>query len=172
MSEPQEIIPIQKDALLGAVSDLFAQGYRMVQIGCTTLENAYELNYSFDKDYHFKNLRVTVNKEEEIQSISVIYPNAFLYENEIHDLFGITIKNMSVDYKGTLYRTAMKTPFSIENLPKPEPPKQPKHVPKQPAGDSRQQAEGVKQPAAEPGLQTEGSHQQQKNSQPQKDAKE
>lgn len=172
MSEPQEIIPIQKNALLGAVADLCSQGFRLVQIGCTTLENAYELNYSFDKDYHFKNLRVTVNKEEEIQSISVIYPNAFLYENEIHDLFGITIKNMSVDYKGTLYRTAMKTPFSIENLPKPEPPKQPKDVPKQPAGDSRQQAEGVKQPAAEPGQKTEGSNQQQKDSQPQKDVKE
>jgi ech hydrogenase subunit D len=126
MSEPQEIIPIEKDALLGAVSDLFAQGYRMVQIGCTTLENAYELNYSFDKDYQFKNLRITVQQQDEIQSISVIYPNAFLYENEINDLFGLYIKNISVDYKGAFYRTAIKTPFSIENLPKPEPPKQPK----------------------------------------------
>jgi len=140
MSEPQEIIPIQKDALLGAVSDLFARGYRMVQIGCTTLDNAYELNYSFDKDYHFKNLRVTAQREDEIQSISVIYPNAFLYENEIHDLFGIKIKNMSVDYRGAFYRTAIKTPFSIENLPKPEPPKQPKEAPKQPVEDSKQQA--------------------------------
>ena len=145
MSEPQEIIPIQKDTLLGAVSDLFAQGYRMVQIGCTTLENAYELNYSFDKDYHFKNLRVTAQREDEIQSISVIYPNAFLYENEIHDLFGIKIKNMSVDYRGAFYRTAIKTPFSIENLPKPEPPKQPKEAPKQPEEDSKQQAAAQKQ---------------------------
>jgi len=145
MSEPQEIIPIQKDALLGAVSDLFARGYRMVQIGCTTLDNAYELNYSFDKDYHFKNLRVTAQREDEIQSISVIYPNAFLYENEIHDLFGIKIKNMSVDYKGAFYRTAIKTPFSIENLPKPEPPKQPKEAPKQPEEDSKQQAAAQKQ---------------------------
>ena len=140
MSEPQEIIPIEKDALLGAVSDLFAQGYRMVQIGCTTLENAYELNYSFDKDYHFKNLRVTAQRDDEIQSISVIYPNAFLYENEIHDLFGINIRNMSVDYKGAFYRTAIKTPFSIENLPKPAPPKQPKEALKQPAEDPKQQA--------------------------------
>jgi ech hydrogenase subunit D len=140
MSEPQEIIPIEKDALLGAVSDLFAQGYRMVQIGCTTLADAYELNYSFDKDYLFKNLRITVQQQDEIQSISVIYPNAFLYENEINDLFGLNIKNISVDYKGAFYRTAIKTPFSIENLPKPEPPKQPKEAPKQPAEDPKQQA--------------------------------
>jgi ech hydrogenase subunit D len=140
MSESQEIIPIEKDALLGAVSDLFAQGYRMVQIGCTTLADAYELNYSFDKDYLFKNLRITVQQQDEIQSISVIYPNAFLYENEINDLFGLNIKNISVDYKGAFYRTAIKTPFSIENLPKPKPPKQPKEAPKQPAEDPKQQA--------------------------------
>ena len=151
MSEPQEIIPIEKDALLGAVSDMFAQGYRMVQIGCTTLENAYELNYSFDKDYHFKNLRVTAQREDEIQSISVIYPNAFLYENEIHDLFGIKIKNMSVDYKGAFYRTTIKVPFSIGNLPKPAPPKVPKEAPKQ---------------------QTEVSNQQPENQQPQQEVKE
>ncbi len=172
MSEPQEIIPVEKDALLGAVSDLFAQGYRRVQIGCTTLENAYELNYSFDRDYHFKNLRVTAKPEDEIQSISVIYPNAFLYENEIHDLFGLNIKNMNVDYKGTFYRTVIKTPFSIENLPKPAPPKQPKDAPKQAAGDSQQQAEVVKQSTAEQKQQTEGSNQQQETPPPQQEIKE
>ena len=105
-------------------ADLFAEGYRLVQIGCTTLANAYELNYSFDKEYRFRNLRITVTPDEEIPSISVIYPNAFLYENEIHDLFGVPIRNIAVDYRGTLYRTAIKTPFSIDNVKLPEPPKQ------------------------------------------------
>jgi ech hydrogenase subunit D len=153
MSEPQEIITIEKDALLGAVSDLFAQGFRLVQIGCTTLADAYELNYSFDKDYVFKNLRITVTVEDEVQSVSVIYPNAFLYENEIHDLFGIRIKNMSVDYKGAFYRTAIKTPFSIENLPKPEPPKQPQSA-------AQKQGEPVQQPAAGAGQKTEAEKKQ------------
>jgi len=44
------------------------------------------MNYSFDRDYRFKNLRFTVKAGEEVQSISCIYWNAFLYENEIHDL--------------------------------------------------------------------------------------
>jgi len=146
MSEPQEIIALENNALLGAVADLFAQGFRLVQIGCTTLENAYELNYSFDKDYQFKNLRITVQPEDEIQSISVIYPNAFLYENEIHDLFGLHIKNISVDYKGAFYRTAIKTPFSIENLPKPEAPKQPQDAAKQPAAGQQQTEAPEQQP--------------------------
>ena len=124
MSEPQEIVPIGKNDLVGRVAQFFAEGYRLVQISCNTLPSAYELNYSFDKDYRFKNLRVTVAPDEEMPSISVIYPNAFLYENEIHDLFGVPVKNIVIDYGGTLYRTAIKTPFSIGNVKLPEPPKQ------------------------------------------------
>ena len=124
MSEPQEIMPIGKNDLLGTVAQLFAEGYRLVQIGCSTLESAYELNYSFDRDYRFKNLRMTVAPDEEVPSISVIYPNAFLYENEIHDLFGLVVKDIAIDYGGSLYRTAIKTPFSIGNVKFSEPPKQ------------------------------------------------
>lgn len=124
MSEAQEIIPIAKHDLVGIVAELFAEGHRLVQIGCTTLADAYELNYSFDREYRFRNLRVTVAPGEEVPSISVIYPGAYLYENEIHDLFGVVIRNISVDYRGTLYRTAIKAPFSIDNVKLPEPPKQ------------------------------------------------
>jgi len=133
MSEPQENTPIGRNDLVGMVAQLYAEGYRLVQIGCTTLPGAYELNYSFDKDYHFKNLRITAAPGEEIPSISVIYPNAFLYENEIHDLFGVAIKNINIDYRGTLYRTAIKVPFSVENIKFSEPPKPKAEVPPRPA---------------------------------------
>jgi ech hydrogenase subunit D len=125
MSETQEITLIGKDELVGAAAELFAEGYRFVQVGCTTLESSYELTYTFDKEYRLKNLRITVMPDEEIPSISVIYPNAFLYENEIHDLFGPSVRNISVDYRGTLYRTTLKTPFSVDNVKVPVPP-QPK----------------------------------------------
>jgi len=132
----------------------------MVQVGCTTLANAYELNYSFDKDYQFKNLRITVQQQDEIQSISVIYPNAFLYENEINDLFGLNIKNISVDYKGAFYRTAIKTPFSIENLPKPEPLKQTKAA-------AQKQDEPAQQPTAGPAQKIKEANKQLEIFQPQ-----
>ena len=141
MSEPQEIIQIGKNDLVGMVAQLFAEGYRLVQIGCTTLQSAYELNYSFDKDYRFKNLRITAAPGEEVPSISVIYANAFLYENEIHDLFGVVIKNITIDYRGTLYRTAIKTPFSMENVKFSEPPKQKAEVPRQQADKPKPQAD-------------------------------
>ena len=140
MTEPQEIIPIRTDELVGIVARLYAEGHRLVQISCTTLESSYELTYSFDKEYRFKNLRFTVTQDEEIQSISVIYPNAFLYENEIHDLFGLTITNIAIDYRGTLYRTKIQTPFSIENCPVPVPPK-----PKSEASKEKGEAESAQQ---------------------------
>ncbi len=125
MSEIQEITLIDKSDLVGITAAMFAEGYRFVQLGCSTLESSYELTYSFDKAYRLKNLRINVMPGEEIPSISVIYPNAFLYENELHDLFGPSVKNMSIDYRGTLYRTALKTPFSVDNVKVPVPP-QPK----------------------------------------------
>jgi ech hydrogenase subunit D len=142
MSEPQEIMPIGKNDLVGMVAHLFAEGYRLVQIGCSTLQSGYELNYSFDKDYRFKNLRITVAPDEEVPSISVIYPNAFLYENEIHDLFGLLVKDIAIDYGGSLYRTAIKTPFSIDNVKFPEPPK--------PKADAQPQQKDKLEQQAEP----------------------
>lgn len=124
MSEFQEIVPVEKCDLVGIVAQLFVEGYRLVQVGCSTLPSAYELTYSFDREYRFRNLRITVTPDEEVPSISVIYPNAFLYENEIHDLFGVVITHIAVDYRGTLYRTALSTPFSISNVKLPESPKQ------------------------------------------------
>lgn len=123
MAEPQEISPVDKSDLVGRVAELFAEGYRLVQIGCSTLAEAYELTYSFDREYRFRNLRITVPSGETVPSISVIYPGAFLYENEIHDLFGVGVTHIAVDYQGTLYRTALSRPFSIENVKLPEPPK-------------------------------------------------
>ena len=85
--------------------------------------------------------RITAAPGEEIPSISAVYPNAFLYENEIHDLFGVIIRNINIDYGGTLYRTAIKTPFSVENVKLPEPPKQKADAPVQAKDKEKQQAE-------------------------------
>lgn len=138
MGEHQEIMPVEKSDLVGKVAEFIAEGYRLVQVGCSTLRDAYEITYSFDREYRFRNLRITVAADEEVPSISAIYPNAFLYENEIHDLFGVTITHMTIDYRGTLYRTTLSTPFSVDNVKLPEPPKQKAVVP----GEKPQAAKG------------------------------
>ena len=72
---------------------------------------AYEILYTFGMGLRMENLKVTIPQDTEISSITSVYPCAFLYENEMHDLFGVTIKMINLDYRGYLYRTAEKTPF-------------------------------------------------------------
>ncbi|NLL04996.1 MAG: NADH-quinone oxidoreductase subunit C [Clostridiaceae bacterium] len=111
MSEKQEFKSITIDKLVSTVKELSAKGYRLVQISCTKLDENMQLNYSFDKDYEFLNLKLDVGKDAQLPSVSDIYWSALLYENEIHDLFGLSIEGMAIDFKGNLYKTAVKTPF-------------------------------------------------------------
>jgi len=111
-AELQSTTNIEVGHLIGSVERFRNEGYRLVQIGCTKTGELYEVNYSFEKDYHFENLRITVHGETEIPSISGMFWGAFIYENEMHDLFGIPVRGMNIDFKGTLFRTAVKYPFS------------------------------------------------------------
>ncbi|MFA7199668.1 MAG: NADH dehydrogenase subunit [Methanomicrobiales archaeon HGW-Methanomicrobiales-6] len=113
VNEEQTLIDVALENLLSEVEGLHADGYRLVQIGCTDIGGAYEVNYSFDKGYQFKNLRLTVGPETEVPSISGIYWGAFVYENEMHDLFGIPVTGINIDFKGTFIKTAEKYPFSV-----------------------------------------------------------
>ena len=112
MIEEQPTIAVATDTLVAKARELLDQGYRLVQIGATSLPPGAEVNYSFDKDYHFLNLRLTLPAPTaEIPSISGVYWSAFLYENEMHDLFGFQIKGMAMHYKGNFYQMSRKFPF-------------------------------------------------------------
>jgi ech hydrogenase subunit D len=107
----QVIKQIAPNELLSETLRLKNYGYRLVAISCTS-KNGLELTYSFDKELSFLNLRIMVAEETKIDSISVIYPYSFLYENEIKELFGVKIKGINVDFDNSLYRIAVKTPFN------------------------------------------------------------
>jgi ech hydrogenase subunit D len=111
--ETQIITSIEIDKLIGSVERFRNDGYRLVQINCTKIGDVFEINYSFDRDYHLETIRITVKSDTEIPSISGMYWNSFIYENEMHDLFGIQVRGMNIDFKGTLFQTAVKFPFSI-----------------------------------------------------------
>lgn len=85
-------------------------GYRLAQICCTKKEH-FILLYSFVKDATLVNLEVILPYEQEIASITGIYPYAYLYENEMKDLFGVHVTGMNVDFRGHFYTTRGATPF-------------------------------------------------------------
>ena len=73
-----------------------------------------ELTYTFDRGYDLIHLRFDQDTAEEVESISVIFSFAFLYENEIKELFGVKIKDINIDFHDTLYKIPVKTPFNMK----------------------------------------------------------
>jgi ech hydrogenase subunit D len=108
--EKQTLNVIDPKELLNEVSKLKADRYRLVAITCTNKEGM-ELSYSFDREYDFITYRFVIEPTVEIESVSSLYPYAFLYENEIKELFGVIIKNISFDFQNNLYIIPVKTPF-------------------------------------------------------------
>jgi ech hydrogenase subunit D len=112
----EQIEIITMETLLAKVKAKREQGCRLVQISATQLPDAIELTYSFDLDSRLSNLRLSLPGEKpRLPSISSIYLCAILYENEIHDLFGVQVEGIAIDFKGNFYRTAIKFPFATAN---------------------------------------------------------
>ena len=113
MNDQQKWKDISLDELLPQVESYKTNGFRLAQICALVLpDNQLELNYSFDKDLDFHNLKVRFPQNTEIPSVSRIFLSAFLYENEIHDQFGIQISNIAIDYKGKFFKIAKAAPFN------------------------------------------------------------
>jgi len=122
--EEQTIEEIPAAALLERVQKMRAEGWRLVHAACTRLVADQEVSYCFDRDgqsldspdsaslHGMHTLRVRLPMTDpELPSISPFYWPAFLYENEMHDLFGISVKGMAVDFQGHLYATRVPTPY-------------------------------------------------------------
>ncbi len=107
------LVEITPDQLLGEVMARKNQGLRLSQICCAYSNDKLELSYSFANDdtNEYTNLRLVIDKETEVCSITEFYPYAFLYENEMKELFGVKIQMINVDYNQKLYRLNDETPF-------------------------------------------------------------
>ena len=117
MSVIQESILLQPEELLNKVFEMKSSGNRLVQICCTMMKDGrFEISYSFDKDLEFTNLRLQITQDVEVMSISGIFFPAFLYENEIKELFGVKVINMAVDFNNGLYKKAKEKPFNDKEV--------------------------------------------------------
>lgn len=106
-----EVIAKTPDEIAGVAGEMKKEGYRLVVITCTNAAEDYDITYSFDRHHVLKHFRLTVSEGTVIPSIGASYGGAFVYENEIHDLYGFEFTNMSLDFKGTFIRTSVPFPF-------------------------------------------------------------
>ena len=88
-------------------------GYRLSQACAAYIDDKFELSYSFadDDTYQYTTLRVVIDTDVEIPSITEIIPQALFYENEMKELFGVKIKMISLDYENKLYRIEEEAPL-------------------------------------------------------------
>ena len=101
--------------LVGAAQAYKGKGWRFAQ--CCASRNgddAFELLYSFvdDATNEVANLRVCVTSADEIPSVGGIFPAAFMFENEMHDLYGLTVVDMNLDYRGGFYHLHSPAPMA------------------------------------------------------------
>ena len=95
---------VEKDKIVETAENLKKEGYRLAAITGEKEGEILELVYHFDLNYEIKNIKVSLqDSDEEVESISHVYPHSFLIENEIQDLYGIKFNNLTIDYKGRLY---------------------------------------------------------------------
>lgn len=116
------------DELLAHVQALKGVGARFVQMHAerNVDDGSYRLVYTFinvraaqkhiaqDGSYAIENLVVEgIDQYQEIPSISSYYPAVFPFENEAHDLFGLAITDMQIDFKGFFYQVSTAEPMSV-----------------------------------------------------------
>lgn len=116
------------DELLPHVQALKGVGARFVQMHAERCvdDGTYRLLYTFinvraaqehiaqDGSYAIENLVVEgIDQYQEIPSISSYYPAVFPFENEAHDLFGLAITDMQIDFKGFFYQVSTAEPMSV-----------------------------------------------------------
>jgi ech hydrogenase subunit D len=109
----QEFIPVEASMLLASVADMKTEGYRLGQACATKIEDGIEVLYCFVKDNSLKSFKVKIDdRKPELHSITGVYGYAFVYENEMHDLFGIVFKNLTPDYGGHFYVISKTAPWN------------------------------------------------------------
>lgn len=116
------------DELLSHVQALKGVGARFVQMHAerNVDDGSYRLVYTFinvraaqeqiaqDGNYVIENLVVEgIDRYQEIPSISSYYPAVFPFENEAHDLFGLAVTDMQIDFKGFFYHVSTAEPMSV-----------------------------------------------------------
>lgn len=106
------------DSLLSHIDALKLDGWRLVQILCVALSGntGYELTYTFGGDLALLSYRLNIGIKDAIPSITSLYPAAFLYENEIRDLFGVRIERIEADWLGCVYGDMIDTPFRKKTI--------------------------------------------------------
>ncbi len=110
---------MDREPFLARVEEYHKGGWRLALINAASVltsdeaeQGAIDVTWAFAREAEFEHLSERIMPGDEIPSISPSFSAAFLYENEMRELFGLNVVGINVDLQGQLYKTSQKVPFS------------------------------------------------------------
>jgi ech hydrogenase subunit D len=110
---------MDREPFLARVEEYHKGGWRLALINAASVltadeaeQGAVDVTWAFARDAEFEHIRERIMPGDEVPSISPSFSAAFLYENEMRELFGLNVTGINVDLRGQLYKTSQKVPFS------------------------------------------------------------
>lgn len=114
MAIPATYEEISVEGLPALAERMQSEGSRFIQLLAVNAESGIDVQYSFMKDGRILNFTIKgVSKNVSIPSITDRFIAAFVFENEIHDLFGVDIRDIAIDFKGNFYALSQREPMTI-----------------------------------------------------------
>lgn len=114
MAIEQHFQDIQLSELRTLAERRNAEGWRAVQTHCVNTENGIDITYTFEREGVYENFRICgVQKTDEVPSLQDMFLGLFPFENEAHDLFGVNMTGMVLDFKGAFYDVSVKEPMTV-----------------------------------------------------------
>jgi ech hydrogenase subunit D len=110
---------MDREPFLTRVEEYHKGGWRLALVNAASVlsadeaeQGAVDVTWAFARGAEFEHLRERIMPGDEVPSISPSFGAAFLYENEMRELFGLNVVGINVDLQGQLYKTSQKVPFS------------------------------------------------------------
>ena len=114
MAIPVQYQEISVEGLPALSERMQVEGHRFVQVLAVNTEAGIDVQYTFMKDGMLEVFTIKgVTPETPIPSITDRFIAAFVFENEIHDLFGVNVRDIAIDFGGNFYVTAQPSPMTI-----------------------------------------------------------
>ncbi|MCS7103334.1 MAG: NADH-quinone oxidoreductase subunit C, partial [Candidatus Korarchaeum sp.] len=97
---------VDRNSLISKARELYESNARFMSLVCNDKDDHFELIYYFERGSDVLGVKTRVRKGEKAQSITSVYPCAFLAENEVKDMFELEFTGLSPDIGGALLRTS------------------------------------------------------------------
>ena len=114
MTFSSQFVPLTVEGLPALAAQCKEDGWRFVQMLALATEDGVNLVYSFMKDGVLVNHEIEgVKPDDHVPSITDQFLTAFVFENEAHDLFGVQIDDIAIDFGGHFYAVSQASPMTV-----------------------------------------------------------